>query len=412
MENNQKLSIYNLVTQSNKLIESKYSLSITEQRLILAMISMINPEDEDFREYNIQISDLNKVLGLKNKNIYSEVKNITESIMTKVIKIPRPKGVLQVNWISSADYNDDLGTVKLKFDPNLKPYLLQLKEGYTSTKFGITAKFKSFNTTRIYQLLKQYEKIGKRSIKIDFLYKIFDQYDSYKDFKRRIIEPARKEINKKSDIKFSYEENKIGNKVYELKFIIRKQSYIEELPLFLPAVKTKTKSDGDGEYTDRISTLAKKINEKYEIALELASKIVADAVAENPKEDFDKIFDYIDSVLKGGKIRNTSGFVISCFREKYYNSITYSNRKEVQKEMDGFLFKEAKKAFLSMDKERQNYFINRLREDDSYFKARYDMLGFSSVDIFETLIFKFRDELIGEEYLKTIEKNFLSKLTK
>ena len=153
--NVQNLDVRNLISQSNKLIESRYNLNITEQRLILAMISMISPEDEDFREYNIKISSLNKVLGLKNKNIYNEVKNITESIMTKVIKIKKPTGLLQINWISSADYNDELGTVSLKFDPSLKPYLLNIKENYTSTKFGITAKFKSFYTTRIYLLVKQ-----------------------------------------------------------------------------------------------------------------------------------------------------------------------------------------------------------------------------------------------------------------
>ncbi len=39
-----------VVTQSNKLVEAKFSLTIQEQRLVLVMISMISPEDKDFKD--------------------------------------------------------------------------------------------------------------------------------------------------------------------------------------------------------------------------------------------------------------------------------------------------------------------------------------------------------------------------
>ncbi len=402
------LQTHNLLSQSNKLIESKYSLTITEQRLIFAMISMISPEDEDFREYRIKISDLAKILGLKNKNIYSEIKEITKNIIKKTIQIKKETGILQVNWISSAEYIDSAGVVILTFDPKLKPYLLQLKENFTSTKFGITVKFKTFYTTRIYQLLKQYEKIGKRSITLEFLYRIFDQYDSYKDLKKRIIEPAKKEINEKSDITFTYEEVKVGKKVYELKFIIRKQSYSEELPLSLPTVKVKSFD----KYDEKTQDLAKKINEKYEVSLDLAGKIVSDVLKENSEEDFGKIFEYIDSILEGGKIRNSSGFVVSCIREKYYNSISYSRKKEMKKEFSEFLFKEAKRIFLELPEDQKKSHIEKLRESDSYFRSRYDSLGFSSRDILHHLIIAIRDELIGKERMERLEKDYSNNITK
>lgn len=305
---NDKINIYNLVTQSNKLIESRYNLNITEQRLILAMISMINPEDEDFREYNIKISDLNKVLGLKNKNIYSEVKKITESILGKVIKIKTSTGLLQINWISSANYNDDSGTVTLKFDPSLKPYLLKIQKNFTSTRFGITAKFKSFYTTRIYLLVKQYEKVGTRTVTIEFLKELFPQYELYKDIKKRILIPAQKEIAKISDIKFDIKERKIGNKVKEVIFWnIKSQSYMPELPLFSPPLQSK-------------ESLAEIINRKYKVDLLIATRLINEIDCEQKEEEFAKIFKFIDENILRKDIKNIPGFVVDCIRKGYYKN--------------------------------------------------------------------------------------------
>lgn len=315
------ISINNLVTQSNKLIESRYNLNVTEQRLILAMIAMINPEDEDFREYNIEISNLSKVLGLKNKNIYEDIKKVTESVLTKVLKIRNEEGLLQLNWISSAQYNDNLGTVTIKFDPSLKPYLLNIKENYTSTKFGITAKFKSFYTTRIYLLVKQYQKIGRRTVTVDFLREIFPQYEQYKDLKKRILIPAQKEISEISDIKFEIEEKKPGRKVTQVVFSkIRSQTYAQELPLFMSSVQSSEKY-----FT--------KLNEKYGVELDIAEKLIEENNLEGDKEEFEKIQKFIDLNIVNKKVKNIAGFAVDSIRKGYYKNRLPTLKKDVEKEV-------------------------------------------------------------------------------
>jgi hypothetical protein len=47
--------------------------------------------------------------------------------MKKIIKIREGKRLIQVAWLSSAVHDFGSGTVTLKFDPELKPYLLGLK---------------------------------------------------------------------------------------------------------------------------------------------------------------------------------------------------------------------------------------------------------------------------------------------
>ena len=151
-----------LVVQSNRLIESRYSLTTGEQRLIMAMISLIHPNDQDFKPYILKIQDLAVYLNIDIKNAYREADKITSRLMERVLHIPEPDGsLLKVHWVSSARH--EKGKVTIKFDPDLKPYLLQLKKQFTRYQLTIIAQFQSTYTIRIYSLLKQYQQIGEQN---------------------------------------------------------------------------------------------------------------------------------------------------------------------------------------------------------------------------------------------------------
>lgn len=52
--------------------------------------------------------------------------------MKKVFEIKESKDTIQLTWLTIARYKTGEGTIILKFDSNLKPYMLELKELYTS----------------------------------------------------------------------------------------------------------------------------------------------------------------------------------------------------------------------------------------------------------------------------------------
>ena len=223
------------IIQFNKLIEARYNLTIYEQRLVLIMISMVEPEDEDCKEYIIKISDFRDLLRLKNKNIYSQVKKTLFKLRERTLLIPRRKNdVLNIGWISSAEYISGEGIVKLSFDAKLKPYLLAFKSNFTKQRFDEIIKFKGIYTIRIYGLLKKYEKFGVKEFSLDDFRNILgirnDQYILFADLKKRTMTQAQKEFSKKnkeglyiSDINFDLEVRKTGKKISHLKFIIKKQ---------------------------------------------------------------------------------------------------------------------------------------------------------------------------------------------
>ncbi|MFE5746517.1 replication initiation protein, partial [Bacillus velezensis] len=212
-----------LVTKSNMLIEANYKLGVVEQKIILCLASHITPADSDFKTYTLPIQEFSDLLSLKGTPKYTELKQITKDLMKKVFEVRIKKKVIQVSWLSYVAYNETEGTVDIRFDPFLRPYLLQLKREFTSYKLENVVKLKSSYAIRIYELLKQYERLKERSFYLKDLRKMLgaeDIYPAYGNFKQRVLVPAQKELKAKTDISFEIEEIRTGRRVDKIKFFI------------------------------------------------------------------------------------------------------------------------------------------------------------------------------------------------
>ena len=216
-----------LVTKHNKLIQAKYSLTLQEKRLIYWLISEIKPDDGDFKPYRVSVKELATFLGLENNNrIYQQMAQVTERLMRRVMKIEEPENasLLQVAWVSSARYHLGKGCVDISFDPQLKPYLIQLKSHFTSIELRYAIHLQSVYAMRIYELLKQYRKIGERLLSIAELRDMLGiqphKYQFINDFRRYVIDIAQREVNAKTDIRFAYNALKQGRRITDIRFII------------------------------------------------------------------------------------------------------------------------------------------------------------------------------------------------
>lgn len=227
----------NFVTKSNRLIEANYKLGVIEQKIILCLASNIQPTDSDFKTYTLPIKEFTNLLGLRGTPKYTELRKITKELMQKVFEIRINRKVIQVAWLSYVAYNESEGTIDIRFDPFLRPYLLELKREFTSYKLENVVKLKSSYAIRIYELLKQYEKIQERTFLLNDLRELLgieNLYPAYGNFKQRVLIPAQKELNNKTDISFKLEEIKNGRKVSKIKFIIQsvEPNKGEQLSLF------------------------------------------------------------------------------------------------------------------------------------------------------------------------------------
>ena len=61
-----------VAVQSNSLVSAQYRLSLSEQFLVLMMISKIDYKDDDFQGYGISIKELANTLQLNEKFAYKD----------------------------------------------------------------------------------------------------------------------------------------------------------------------------------------------------------------------------------------------------------------------------------------------------------------------------------------------------
>lgn len=210
-------------------MNSSYDLSFSEQKIILTLASMVQPTDEEFKPYKFEIKEFMKLIGIKDKSKYTEIPKTTKELMKKVFEIEEGKKIIQVAWLSSAEYEKGTGYVELEFSPKLKPYMLKLNNMFTQYKLDNILNMKSKYSSRIYELLKcnEYKKQGYIEIELEELRNLLKtegMYHQYQDFKRKVIMQTQKELKAKTDISFEFEEIKTGRKITSIRFHIHSKN--------------------------------------------------------------------------------------------------------------------------------------------------------------------------------------------
>lgn len=234
-----------LIRKSNKLVEARYKFDIWEMRVFVKMLTLIRPEDQDFAQYRINSTEIIHDFGLyDNGSIYKSIKEGAEKLLTKQVEIERideegRKKRIKANLISSTEsfVDENEGTdIILKFDPELRRHLLDLKEKYLTYDVRNILKLTSVYSIRIYELLKQYEGMidesklshTKRKFNIDELKKVLGiedgEYQLYGHFKNKIILKAQKDLESETDIRFEIEEEKSSRKITSIIFLIYRNS--------------------------------------------------------------------------------------------------------------------------------------------------------------------------------------------
>lgn len=232
------------ITKSNALIEAGYRLSLTEVQIVLYGISLINPTQKEVPlEYRIDIGRFADLFDRKHGEIYNDIKDaIRKRFWERDFSYINEKDeIVTCRWLTRITHQDKTGFIKIKFSEDVQPYLSQLQKNFTTYYIDQIAKFKSVYSVRFYEFaimrLKK-SKINKVVFKLNVQelktrLELTDKYKRFSHFKERVLEKARKEINKHSDIRLNYEVIKQGRTPHEIKFTVshREKRREEQLPL-------------------------------------------------------------------------------------------------------------------------------------------------------------------------------------
>ena len=307
---------------ANAIIKGKQTMSLQEAKLIRLLITQIAKNDKDFKTYQVNIKELAKFLEVPDNNLYRDIKNICDKLLTRIVRIntddpAKPWKIFQ--WLQLAEY-DGHGTITLMLSNQIAPYLLQLNAWFTQYQLKNILAMKSFYSIRLYELLKL--TVGEdRRKKMEYIFSIQalreyleceSKFKKIIDFKKKVLDIAVRDISEYSEYNCTYECKKTSRSITDIIFYLelkeQKQEEKEE------GVREKEQKQKELDLDDLIDQLREIINEKlktkeYKAILEVANN------------DIELIQEKYELSKKQQNIENLVGWLIKAIEGNYSEPI-------------------------------------------------------------------------------------------
>ena len=231
-----------LVEKRNVLNEIMWKDRMTLQalRFLSIYLARINARDISTRKVKFSVKEYMDIMGYKGVFCKKHYESTVERLFSRAIHRTLESGGIESFplfkklrldvdssglWFVELDASDD--ALELMFD---------FKDRYFSYHLWNVLQLTSVNHLRMYEVLKQYEKLKERTLTLDELKLLLgldtNAYPQWRDFKRGVIETAQKSLAKKTDLCFTYETIRKGRggKVTGIKMFINKNnSYDRQL---------------------------------------------------------------------------------------------------------------------------------------------------------------------------------------
>ena len=231
-----------LIVKDNALINASYNLDLVEQRLILLAIVEARESGKGINANDpltVHAESYINHFSVHRNTAYQALKDACKDLFARQFSYQeqRPKGVANITsrWVSQIAYVDNSATVELIFAPAIIPLVTRLEEQFTSYELKQVSGLSSAYAIRLYELLICWRSTGKTPVieLSDFRQKLGvleTEYNRMHDFKKRVLDPAIKQINEHTDITAKVEQHKKGRSVsgFSFKFKQKQQPKIEK----------------------------------------------------------------------------------------------------------------------------------------------------------------------------------------
>lgn len=217
-----------VVTLANAVVQSAQQLTLPQKRLMMLAVSRLNPRSKALPDKPIKITahDFSESFNVPASDSYRDLKRASDGILARHITRTRPHKygpiVERYSWLSRADYATGEGWVAIKFNPDIAPYLVGLREKFTSYQLSQASSLRSLYSWRILEFFQMYSANGWWEISLNEFHSIMETPLAYQDnfaqTRRWVIEQAVKELKEKDGWLVDWKPIKKGRKVDALRF--------------------------------------------------------------------------------------------------------------------------------------------------------------------------------------------------
>lgn len=198
------------------------SMSLQEMRLFSIYLSKINSRDISTRAVRFPMEDFQKIMGIGIDINMTHFRCAIRHILQQIVEVPNEKGSgytafqLFKKAVVEKDENDEW-YVELDAHDMALPLMFDFKERYFNYELWNALRLKSTNQLRMYEILKQYEKIGKRELSVKQLRELlgikkneYSDRTGWSNFRKYVLDSCQAALKEHTDICYTYERGKTG----------------------------------------------------------------------------------------------------------------------------------------------------------------------------------------------------------
>jgi plasmid replication initiation protein len=306
-----------VATQHNDLIHGQQEFTLVQKRIFALAVQQIHREDEDYKTYVIDISDL--VASGTSRNVFSKVEDETENLMRKILlkkeeiegsKFPK---TTRWNMISKAVHDPGSGELKISLHPDIRDMLLELKGRFTPVPVAELLACRSTYGQRMYELLfSQVWKGNIWEVSVDdlrFSLSAEEKYPNFSHFRQRILKKAQRDVKKHTNMHFGWTEEsrgkgrKITHLIFKFKCVFDQIDLALEQPKFdIYNLRKRLKKYAElsnkeidevmkrlkQENTKNRKAFAEKFHSKFQIPIDTKSPVGNGKIIQSPRGYFMK----------------------------------------------------------------------------------------------------------------------------
>ena len=223
------------ISMTNALTRAGHGLTLAEKRIIGCAVSKLDSRKAiapgTVPSTRITALEYAETFGVDMNTAYEQLQGAAKQLYNRSITFyepahkrngkPLPPTRVQMRWVGSVKYQDGEGWVELAWWPDLLRHLTGLQRQFTTYQLQQASALRSGYSWKLLELLMRFESTGWAEYTIEDFKASMDAPPSLSDFgqvKRRIIDPAVKELTEKDGWLIQWQPIKAGRKVKALRF--------------------------------------------------------------------------------------------------------------------------------------------------------------------------------------------------
>ncbi|MCK9469609.1 MAG: replication initiation protein [Porticoccaceae bacterium] len=225
------------VYMSNAVARAAQGLSLAEKRIIMTAASRLDsrrvPPPGGAPVTRISAMDYAETFGIDLNTAYEQLQDAGKELYKRSITFTEPKigkrkggAVHTLRWIGRATYHKGEGWIELAWWHEVMPHLCGLQRQFTKYQLQQASALRSLYSWRLLELMQSWQDKGRFEISIEDFAKAMEatekQRQDFAAIRRRMIEPAIKELEQKDGWLIQWEPVKLGRKVSSLRFAFMK----------------------------------------------------------------------------------------------------------------------------------------------------------------------------------------------